>query len=67
MRLYFKGREDDPLTNEDGKLKTTGQLKRILGKKRISDLGFDVPIGKIIAKQTAILKEARERENAFYV
>ena len=35
MPLYFKRREDEPLTNEDGKLKKIGQLTRILGKKEL--------------------------------
>ena len=34
-QLYFKGR-DEPITNEDGKLKTFGKLKSILGKKEFA-------------------------------
>ena len=48
MQLYFKGRYE-PLTNEDGKLRTFGRLKNILGKNRLHDLSFDMPRGKVTA------------------
>ena len=57
-RLYFKGR-DEPLTNEDGKLKTFGKLKSILGKNRIRDLGSDVPKGSTV-RQAVVLNKAKE-------
>ena len=44
MRLYFKGK-DEPLTNEDERLRTFGRIKSILGKNRLCDLGFDMPRG----------------------
>ena len=44
-QLYFRGR-DEPLTNEGGKLRTFGHLKRILGKNRIRDLSFDIHKGQ---------------------
>ena len=50
-QLYFKGR-DEPLTNEDGKLKTFGKLKSILGVRRLHNLGFDVPSGKLTPQQS---------------
>ena len=56
--LYFRGK-DDPLTNEDGKLRTIGQLKKILGVERICALGFDLPIGTT-AKQAVALNKAKE-------
>ena len=40
-QLYFKGK-DELLTSEDGKLKTFGKLKSIIGKNRIHNLGFEV-------------------------
>ena len=58
-QLFFKGR-DEPLTNEDGKLRTIGQLTRILGKNRLIDLDFHVPIGKITSRQAVILKKVEE-------
>ena len=57
--LYFKGR-DEPLTSEDGNLKTFGKLKSILGNNRLRDLGFDVPSGKITPKQFVILNKVEE-------
>ena len=59
MRLYFKGR-DEPLTNEDGKLRAFGKLKCILGKNRLRDLGFNIPNGKITAQQTVILNKTKK-------
>ena len=56
--LYFKGR-DEPLTNEDGKLRTFGKLKSILGKNKIRDLGFDVPKG-LTVQQAVALNKAKE-------
>ena len=58
-QLYFKGR-DEPLTNEDGKLRAFGKLKSILCKNRLLDLGFNIPSGKITAKQAIILSKAEE-------
>ena len=55
---YFKGK-DEPLTNEDGKLRTFGRLKSILGKPRLCDLGFDVPRGPT-PRQVVALNEAEE-------
>ena len=57
-QLYFKGR-DEPLTNEDGKLRTFGRLKSILGKNKLRDLGFNVPKGPT-ARQAVMLNKAKE-------
>ena len=57
--LYFKGK-DKPLTNEDGKLKTFGKLRSILGKKRIRDLGFDKPKGPTVQQAVALNKAKEE-------
>ena len=38
-KLYFKGR-DEPLTNEDGKVRAFGKLRSILFIQRLSDLSF---------------------------
>ena len=55
FRLYFKDR--DELTNEDGKLRTFGRIKRILGKNRLRNLGFDVPSGKCVNQQSVIINK----------
>ena len=57
--LYFKGR-DESLTNEDGKLETSGELKSILGKSRPHNLGFDMPSGKLTSQQSVILNKTEE-------
>ena len=56
---YFKGR-DDPLTNEDGKLRTFGKLKSILGTNRLCDFGFDMSSGKLTPQQSVILNKTKE-------
>ena len=58
-QLYFKGR-DEPLTNEDGKLKTFGKLKSILSKNRLRNLGFGVSCGKLTPQQSVILSKIKE-------
>ena len=58
-QLYFRGK-DEPITNEDGKLRTFSQIKRILGVNRIRDLSFNVPKGKVTAKEAAMLNKAEE-------
>ena len=39
--LYFKGKENKPLTIK-GHLRLIGTLKRVLGKNRIYNLGFNI-------------------------
>ena len=56
--LYFKGR-DEPLTNEDGKLRTFGKLKSIPSKNRICNLGFDISKGPKV-QQAVVLNKAKE-------
>ena len=59
---YFKleGRElyyiasRNPLTTE-GKLKSVGMLADILGKNRLRKLGFNIPVGKLMAWQAVML------------
>ena len=46
---------DEPLTNEDGKLKAFGKLTSILGKSRLRD----VPSGKITPQQSIILNKTK--------
>ena len=56
--LYYRGSRK-PLTTE-GKLKSVGMLADILGKKRLRRLGFNVPVGRITARQAVMLNKAAE-------
>ena len=48
-----------PLTAE-GKLKSVGMLADILGKNRLRRLGFNVPVGRITARQAVMLNKTAE-------
>ena len=52
--LYYIGSRK-PLTTE-GKLKSVGMLADILGKNRLRRLGFNIPVGKLTARQAIMLK-----------
>ena len=41
-------------------LKPVGMLADILGKNRLRNLGFDIPSGKVIARQAIMLNKAAE-------
>ena len=56
--LYCIGNRK-PLTTE-GKLKSVGMLADILGKNRLRRLGFNIPVGKVIARQAVMLNKAAE-------
>ena len=56
--LYYIGSRK-PLTTEE-KLKSVGMLADILGKNRLHRLGFNIPVGKLTARQAIILKKAAE-------
>ena len=56
--LYYIGNRK-PLTTE-GKLKSVGMLADILGKNRLRRLGFNIPVGRITARQTVMLNKAAE-------
>ena len=56
--LYYIGSRK-PLTTE-GKLKPVGMLADILGKNRLCRLGFNIPVGKLTARQAIILNKAAE-------
>ena len=56
--MYFKGR-DEPLTRK-GRLKPYKSLIRILSKKRIYSLGFDVFEWPLSRKQVVALNKAQE-------
>ena len=56
--LYYRGKRK-PLTTK-GVLKSVGMLADILGKGGLRNLGFDIPRGKVIARQAVMLNKAAE-------
>ena len=56
--LYYRGSRM-PLTTK-GVLKSVGMLVDILGKNRLRRLGFNIPVGRITARQAVILNKAAE-------
>ena len=56
--LYYIGSRK-PLTTE-GKLKSVGMLADISGNNRLCRLGFNIPVGRITARQAIILNKAAE-------
>ena len=57
-QLYYRGKRK-PLTTK-GVLKSVGMLADILGKGRLRNLGFDIPRGKVTARQAVMLNKAAE-------
>ena len=56
--LYYIGSRKH-LTTE-GKLKSAGMLAYILGKNRLRRLSFNIPLGKLTARQAVMLNKAAE-------
>ena len=56
--LYYIGSRK-PLTTE-GKQKSVGMLEDTLGKNRLRRLGFNIPVGKLMARQAIMLNKAAE-------
>ena len=56
--LYYRG-ERKPLTTK-GVLKSVGMLADILGKGGLRNLGFDIPRGKLTARQAVMLNKTAE-------
>ena len=56
--LYYRGKRK-PLTTK-GVLKSVGMLVDILGKGGLRNLGFDIPGGKVTARQAVMLNKAVE-------
>ena len=54
--LYYIGSRK-PLTTE-GKLKSVGMLADTLGKNRLRRLGFNIPVGKLTARQAVMLNKS---------
>ena len=44
----------------EGKLKSVGMLADILGKNRLRRLGFNIPVGKVTARQAEMLNKVAE-------
>ena len=57
--LYYRGNRK-PLTYGEGKLKSVGEIAEILGKNRLRNLGFDIPKGKLTARQAVMLNRVKE-------
>ena len=58
-KLYYKDKSK-PLTTKKGYLKSAGTIAEMLGKEGLRNLGFDVPTGKVTARQAVILNKAEE-------
>ena len=56
--LYYRGKRK-PLTTK-GVLKSVGMLLNILGKGGLRNLGFDIPVGKLTARQAVMLNKTKE-------
>ena len=56
--LYYIGNRKHLMT--EGKLRPVGMLADILGKKRLCRLGFNIPVGKVTARQAVMLNKAAE-------
>ena len=56
--LYYRGKRK-PLTTK-GVLKSVGMLADILGKGGLRNLGFDINVGKVTARQAVMLNKAAE-------
>ena len=58
-KLYYKDKST-PLTIRGGKLRSVGAIAEILGKEGLCSLGFDVPAGKVTARQAIMLNRVEE-------
>ena len=56
--LYYIGNRKPLMT--EGKLKSVGMLADMLGKNRLRRLGFNIPVGKVTARQAVMLNKAAE-------
>ena len=56
--LYYRGSRK-PLTTE-GKLKLVGMIADKLGRNRLPRLDFNIPVGKVTARQAVMLNKAVE-------
>ena len=56
--LYYIGNRKPLMT--EGKLKSVGLLADILGKNRLRRLGFNIPVGKVTARQAVMLTKLQK-------
>ena len=56
--LYYRGKRKPLMTK--GVLKSVGRLADILGKGGLRSLGFDIPRGKLTARQSVMLNKTQE-------
>ena len=56
--LYYRGKRKPLMTK--GVLKSVGMLADILGKGGLRKLGFNIPRGKVTARQAVMLNKATE-------
>ena len=59
-RLYYENM-NRALMTKDGKLKTFSRLKSIIGKNRLHNLSFNIPMGKPTPRQAVMLNKAKEK------
>ena len=59
-KLYYRDKRAS-LTIKGGKLKSFGEIAKIMGEEGLCNLGFDIPVdGKVTAPQTIMLKRVEE-------
>ena len=58
-KLYFRDRST-PLATKKGGLKSVNEIVKILGKEGLRDLNFNIPKGKITARQALMLNLVEE-------
>ena len=58
-KLYFRDKST-PLTTKRGGLKSVNEIVKILGKEGLRDLDFNIPKGKITARQAIMLNLVEE-------
>ena len=59
-KLYYKGKSRSIMIR-GGKLRSFGEILKILGKECLRDLGFDIPIeGKLMARQAIMLNKVEK-------
>ena len=58
--LYYKGKSK-PLTHGKGRLRMAKEIKKILGERRLQDLGFDIPKDEVTAKTGRNVEQSGRR------